>query len=219
MAGRIDELPEHDRPRERLLRLGHRSLSDGELLALLLRYGSSKSSALDIADALLRRFGSPNALAGLDVLELSQVGGVGIAKASTIVAALALGGRATTNELPSQITCAADVAVIAQQATAGMRRECAVVLVCDSANRLRNVERISAGAIDHTLMPVREVLQAVLRRDGKAFAVAHNHPSGDVTPSAEDAATTRRLVRAAEVVGLRFLDHVVVSDRAWQPVR
>ena len=93
-----------------------------------------------------------------------------------------------------------------------------VVLVCDTANQLRRVVRVSEGSIDRAFLPVREILNAVLRHDGRAFAVAHNHPSGDPTPGPDDIRSTDRLRAAARMVGLRFLDHVVVGEAEWRSI-
>ena len=97
----------------------------------------------------------------------------------------------------------------------GARRERVIVLVADAANRLQRTVVVSEGAIDRSLVPVREILNAVLRHDGRAFAIAHNHPSGDATPSDADGRDTADVAAAARAAGLRFLGHVVVTDAGW----
>jgi DNA repair protein RadC len=97
-------------------------------------------------------------------------------------------------------------------------RERLVVIVCDTANRVLHTEVVSEGSAERSLVPVREVIVAVLRRDGQAFALAHNHPAGDATPSLSDIEATVRIEAAAEAVGLRFLDHIVVTDATWSRV-
>ena len=109
------------------------------------------------------------------------------------------------------------VAAVALRELAGLRRERVIVLVCDGANRLRYVVTVAEGSSDRSPFPVRAILQAVLRHDGKAFAVAHNHPSGDPTPSEADVEATRAIVEAARSVRVRFLEHVVVGSRDWRP--
>ncbi|HYN95382.1 MAG TPA: JAB domain-containing protein, partial [Pilimelia sp.] len=98
------------------------------------------------------------------------------------------------------------------------RRERLVLVVCDSGNRVLCCEVISEGGADRALVPVREVVVAVLRRDGRAFALAHNHPGGDPAPSAADVLATARVGAAAAAVGVRFLDHLVLTDAAWRRV-
>ncbi len=111
---------------------------------------------------------------------------------------------------------AADVADVAMRELAGLRRERVLVLVCDAANRLRRTVVVSEGSIDRSLVPTREILNAVLRHDGRAFALAHNHPSGDPNPSAADREATAAVAAAAKVVGLRFLGHVVIAGDSWE---
>lgn len=211
MAITMAAIPEHERPRERLAALGPHALSDRELLALVLRNGTRGESALDLASGLLADFGSLAALATALPEELERRLGVGTAKSAALVAAFQLGRRAA---LPATeglvLRSVEDVVNAARPELADRRRERVVVLVCDGANRLRQTVVVSEGSMDRSLVPVREILNAVLRFDGKAFAVAHNHPSGDPTPSEADIRATADLARAAEVVGLRFLDHVVV---------
>jgi DNA repair protein RadC len=215
----MHELPERERPRERLLSLGPEALSDRELIALVLRNGRRGESALDVAGALLVDFGSLEALASALPEELSRRPGVGPAKAAALVASFRLSRAAHIPPASIVLQTAADVATVAFRELDGVRRERVIVLVCDSANRLRHVVRVSEGAIDRTLLPVREVLNAVLRHDGRAFAVAHNHPSGDVTPSDADLRALTDLSLAASTVGVRLLDHVIVGGGEWRSLR
>ena len=209
---RMVDLPAHERPRERLLRLGPEALAERELLALVLGSGRRGESALDVAAALLAEFGGLGQLARARPEELRRRGGIGAARAAALVAAFRLGRLAAdaVDEAPV-LRGPEDVAAVALRELAGLRRERVIVLVCDGANRLRHVVTVSEGASDRAPFPVREVLQAVLRHDGKAFAVAHNHPSGDPTPSQADVEATRAIEEAARSVRVRFLDHVVVA--------
>lgn len=212
---RITDISLNERPRERLARRGPDALSDRELLALLLGSGTREMNAIDLAHELLARFGSLSALARCHVVELSRLRGIGPARAASVVAAFSLAARASLEQPGSPIRQPGDIARLASTHLVNLRRERALLLVCDAGNRVRWIQTICEGALDHTLLPVRETLQEVLRLDGRAFAVAHNHPSGDVTPSPEDVEITRRLAVAAPLVGLRFLDHVVVAGDEW----
>jgi DNA repair protein RadC len=212
-------IPAHDRPRERLAALGSSALTERELLALMLRNGATGESALDLAASLLAEFGGLRAMANARAEELAHRPGVGPAKAAALVAAFELGRR--VDRSPTSATTlrtAGDVARVARTELVGSRRERALVLVCDGANRLRRTAVVSEGSIDRSLLPVREIVNAVLRHDGRAFALAHNHPSGDPTPSDGDREATAAVAAAARVVGLRFLGHVVVADERWQEV-
>ncbi|MBA2280186.1 MAG: DNA repair protein RadC [Acidimicrobiia bacterium] len=211
-------VPAHERPRERLLARGAEALSERELLALVLRNGALGQSALDLAAELLADYGCLAALAAARPEELAVKRGIGDAKAAALVAAFQLGGRVRGGNDNAVLRSAEDVADVARGELAGLRRERLLVLVCDSANRLRRSVVVSEGSIDRSLVPVREILNAVLRHDGRAFALAHNHPSGDPSPSDVDRLATNDIAAAAKVVGLRFLDHIVIAGDRWDRV-
>jgi DNA repair protein RadC len=220
MAVVMAAVPPDERPRERLVAHGVESLSARELLALILRNGTTGKSALDLADELLAEFGSLAELGAALPEELARWPGVGPAKAASLVAAFHL-ARKTETDVDQQpvLRSAEDVARVAQSELIGARRERVLVLICDTRNRLRQVVSVSEGAVDRSLVPVREVLNAVLRQDGRAFALAHNHPGGDLEPSDADRRATDEVAAAARVAGLRFLGHVVVAEAGWCAVR
>jgi DNA repair protein RadC len=218
MAVPIAALPVHDRPRERLLALGAGALSDQELLAILLRSGTRGVGATELAAGLLSSHGGVHGLASVKPEELAATGGVGLAKAASLVAAFELGRRAAHPDDQTLIRSAEDVVAVARRQLDGQRRERVLVLVCDASNRLKHTVVVSEGSIDRSLVPVREILNAVLRHDGRAFALTHNHPSSTCEPSAADKRATRAVREAAGVVGLRFLGHVVLADDGWLAV-
>jgi DNA repair protein RadC len=201
----------------RLELLGAEALSDRELVALVLRCGVSGTSALSQAHALLDDYGTLKALSTVRPEELDSRPGVGPVPAAALVAAFQLSRRISFGN-PEQLRCAADVAAAARPLLDGARGERLVVLVCDAGNRLRRTIKVAEGAVDRSPVPVREILNAVLRHDGRAFALAHNHPSGQAEPSECDRRTTETIKAAATVVGLRFLGHVVVTDGDWKDV-
>ena len=215
MAVPISALPEHDRPRERLLARSAGALSDQELLAVLLRSGTRGASAIDLAASLLRDHGGLRGLASAKPEELASNGGVGMAKATALVAAFELGRRVDHPDEAIVIRSPDDVAKVARRELNGQRRERVLVLVCDSGNRLRRSVIVSEGSIDRSLIPVREILNAVLRHDGRSFAVAHTHPRGRVEPTDADRHATRDVQCGADAVGLRFLGHVVIDQDSW----
>ena len=212
----IAKLPTQDRPRERLWLRGVEALSERELLALVLRSGRRGESALDLAHALLAEYGGLAGMATAQPEELSNLPGIGPAKAAAIVAAFRLGALATTSIVDRPLLASpADVAEVVCRDLARLQRERVLVLVCNAANRLQRTVVVSEGSLDRSLVPVREILNAVLRHDGRAFAVAHNHPSGDPTPSDADCRASEAVAAAARAVGLRFLGHVVVAGERW----
>ena len=212
-------MPPHERPRERLVAGGAGALSDRELLALVLRNGSHGVSALDLASELLAEYGGLRVLAAARPEELATRKGVGPAKAAALVAAFQLGRRAThPADEAVVLRSGGDVARVAQAALAGLRRERVLVFVCDAANRLRRTVVVAEGAIDRSLVPVREILNAVLRLDGRAFALAHNHPGGNAEPSVADQRATVDVAAGAKAAGLRFLGHIVVAGDDWRTI-
>lgn len=214
----MSQIPASDRPRERLAESGVEALGDRELLALLLSTGIRGQGAHEVAECLLDRFGSVTALGRASVAELSAVAGVGAAKASSLVAGFELARRAGRAERPKRLRATADIAAVAHPLLRGRSRERLIVISCDAAMRVLGIDSISDGGTDQTLFPLREIMVAVLRRDGRGFALAHNHPSGDGTPTQEDVSATRAAADAASVTGLCFLDHVIVTESAWEAV-
>jgi DNA repair protein RadC len=212
-------VPPHERPRERLLARGAEALNERELLALLLRNGAPGLSALDLAAELLADYGSLNRLASAEPQELAMRRGIGVAKAALLVAAFHLANRAEVEPTERVILrTAEDVAGLAEREIGRARRERLLVLICDSRNRLLRTMIVSEGSIDRSIVPVREILNAVLRQDGRALALAHNHPSGECQPSDADRRSTQAVASAARVTGLRFLGHVVMAGGRWSAV-
>jgi DNA repair protein RadC len=151
--------------------------------------------------------------------ELTRSSGIGPASAARLLAAFELAARATAAPTNRVVDSAAAIAELVAPVLARERREKVVVLVADAANRALRVVPVATGGLDSSPLPVREILQTVLRCDGRAFALAHNHPSGDPTPSTEDQRATDAMRRAADMVGLRYLDHVVIAGTSWRSVR
>jgi DNA repair protein RadC len=212
----IADLPPVERPRERLSTHGPAALADRELLALVLGTGVAPGlGAHHLAERLLARLGSIAALARAHPADLIGVPGVGEAKAAAVAAAFELGRRAERAPTPRVIGSTADLVTVVSPLLRGRARERLALVVCDASNRVTSCEVISEGSAARALVPIREVAVAVLRRDGVAFALAHNHPSGDPTPSAADVEATQRVREAAHALGLRFLDHLVVTDTGW----
>jgi DNA repair protein RadC len=214
----MSQVPATDRPRERLADRGTDALGDRELLALLISTGVRGKGAHEVAEGLLDRFGSITAIGRATVAELSAVAGIGTAKASTLVASFELARRAERTDRPRRLRATTDIAAVARSLLSHHNRERLIVISCDAALRILGTDRLSDGAADQTLFPLREIIVAVLRRDGRSFALAHNHPSGDTTPTPEDVSATQAAVDAAALTGLGFLDHVIVTEKAWETV-
>jgi len=208
-----------DQPRERLLRLGPGALSDAELVALVAGVGAQGRNEVAVGQELIVECGGLRGLAAAFPEELTRSSGIGPARAARLLAAFELAARTIAAPTNRVVDSAAAIAELVTPVLARERREKVVVLVVDAANRVLRVAAVATGGLDSSPMPVREVLHAVLRYDGRAFALAHNHPSGDPTPSVQDREATGAVIRAADAVGLRFLDHVVIAGTSWRSVR
>lgn len=218
----LDPAPQPDVEQDRrwLARAG--LMSELELVDAVARWAGSPGGAIpDPPRGLIDQLGSFLANEGPDTLCPLSGWRVRGADAASLVAAFELGRRSARERpmLGARIRSAGDVARAAAGELAELHRECVVVLVGDAADRLRATVTVSEGALDRALFPVREILHAVLIHDGRSFAIAHNHPSGDPEPSSVDVQATRAIRDAARVVGLRFLGHVVVVEDGWQEVR
>jgi DNA repair protein RadC len=211
---RICDLPSDERPRERLTRLGPASLSNEELVALLLRTGIAGSSALDRARSLLATRGGLIGLAGSSAAELASERGIGPARAAAIAAAIEIARR-----LPAETLDGRDllneprlVKEFLRQSQADDAQERTGALFLNARNRLlKNDPDIYRGTLDRAVVEPREILRRALIGRAAAVILYHNHPSGDPTPSREDREFTRRLAAASESVGVRLLDHIVVG--------
>lgn len=215
----LADLDPERRPRERMLRLGPDALSDAELVALLLGSGRRGSSVLDVARELLAAHGGLHGLSRAAPALLSGaagVPGVGPAKATRVVAALALARRfGTSTDRRATVRTPADVARVAGPVLSGLPPGRLAVVACDRANRVLTTLVVPGVDAHADPPPVREVLTEALRAGAVAVALAHRHPDGDPAPRAADTATTRALTEAAGRCGLRVLDHLVLSPEAW----
>ncbi|QYC39640.1 hypothetical protein Nocox_10100 [Nonomuraea coxensis DSM 45129] len=215
---RVKDLSKQDRPRERLMSWGANALADRELLAVLLGSGFRGSSALDLATQVIDHCGDLDRLGRSDPHRLLTVPGIGPAKAARVAAAFHLVRRAEAEPERERITSTTDLAGHCAPLLRGHTQERLVMVVCDTGGRVLKRSVVTEGGADHTAMPVREVITEVLTTGGAMFGLAHNHPSGSLDPSSADLEATARLVQAAETVGLRLLDHLIITDAAWRRI-
>jgi DNA repair protein RadC len=216
---RVKDLAERDRPRERLLTTGHEALADRELLALLIGSGTPGTDAITLAVKVIEACGDLSRLAQTEPHELLTIPGMGPAKAARVAAAFQLARRAESTTPLRKVCGSADLADIAAPLLRGHRTERVVLIVCDPTGNVLRTVRLTEGGSDRSLIPIRDVLRAVLSVGGTGFGVAHNHPSGIAGPSQSDLQATRKLVEAADAVGLRFLDHIIITAGQWQTIR
>ncbi len=210
----VRDLPLTERPRERLIKFGVEALSTQELLAILLGRGIKGESVLITSRNLLTRFGTLKNLTQASVAELTQTKGIGIAKATQIIAAFELGNRLETSEKPFQekIKSPEDVIRAVAKKLKGKKKEHFLVLSLDTRNHVIDSQIISIGSLDASIVHPREVFKEAISACAASVIFVHNHPSGDPEPSEEDIKLTKRLIDVGEILGIEVLDHIIICD-------
>ncbi|WP_028543575.1 RadC family protein [Paenibacillus taiwanensis] len=213
----LRDLPLEERPRERMMKAGAEALSHAELLAILLRTGTKNESAVLVAQRVMNRIGSLSRLADLSLIELTQIRGIGTAKALELQACLELGRRMARSRMleTASIRRPEDAAELVMESMRHLKREHFVCIYLNTKNRVLAQETISVGTLDASLVHPREVFRAAIRHGAASLICIHNHPSGDPTPSREDIEITRRLIEAGVLVGIEVLDHLIIGDNQY----
>lgn len=211
----IKEIPLNDRPREKMAANGAAVLTDAELIAILLHTGTAEKSAIDIASEMTADGGLYKRLAGITRLnELTNIKGLGQAKAATVLAALEIGRRIASAKPLEKIhlSCPQDVADFLMPRLRYAAKEQFVVILLNSKNKVIGTEVVSEGSLSSSIVHPREVYGPAILHHAAAIMVAHNHPSGDPKPSFEDEEVTRMLSRSGKVLGIPMIDHVIIGD-------
>lgn len=214
----IKHWAEDDRPREKLLIKGVSTLSDAEILAILIGSGNREESAVELSRRILCDFnGNLNELARLSVSDLCVYKGIGDAKAVTIVAALELGRRRklSLSLERKKILSSKDVFEIYHPLLADLPHEEFWVLLMNNANRIIGNVKLTQGGSRQTIVDIPMLLRLVLEKSAYTIAVAHNHPSGQCSPSAEDKLITKKIMLGCKAVGVHFLDHLIVAEDSY----
>jgi DNA repair protein RadC len=211
----ISDWPTEQRPRERLVAQGAGSLSDAELLAVFLRVGVSGKSAVDLGRDMISHFGSLNRLFAAGLTEFSSINGLGTAKYAQLQAVMELARRAIAEEIKSGDALSSPQAVkqYLQLMLSNRPYESFAVLFVDVRNRLIAAEELFRGTLTHTSVYPREVVKSALAHNAASIILAHNHPSGNVEPSAADRNLTQALKQALSLVDIRVLDHFIVAGK------
>ena len=210
---KIREMPQDERPREKLQAHGAPALTDAELIAILLRTGVTGKNVVDLARELLKQYGSLRELSRCSVDELSKIRGVGPAKALHLVAAFGLGQRLAQQTLSKQKLDSPElVHELLGEEMRKLRKESLRVVLLDTRYHLIRVEEVSVGSVNESIAHPRDVFRPALVASAYAVIVVHNHPSGDASPSQTDHSLTRRLAEAAELLQIRLLDHVIIGE-------
>ena len=213
----IKEMPETERPREKLYKLGASNLTDAELLAIIIGTGSHQETALQLASRLLNnlyREGGLKVLLDTTVEELSQFRGMGMAKACKLIAAAELARRiySAASYKRKVIKTPEDAASVVMEEMRYLKKEHFRIILLNVKNHLLSVDDVSIGSLSASVVHPREIFRISIKKSASAIILVHNHPSGDPTPSQEDINITRRIFEAGKIVGIDVLDHIIIGD-------
>jgi len=209
---KIREMPQDQRPREKLLVHGVSALSDPELIAILLRTGLRGANAVEVGRQLLEKYKSLTGISRCSVKELRKIPGIGQTKALELVAAFGLGQRLAHETLSKQKLDSPElVSELVGQEMRRLRTESLRVILLDTRYRLLHIEEVSVGSLNESIAHPREIFRPAITYSAYAVIVVHNHPSGDASPSQTDHSLTRRLAEAAELLQIKLLDHVIIG--------
>jgi DNA repair protein RadC len=217
----IDRWPEEDRPREKLLKYGSEHLTNGELLAILLRTGiktaENKKTALDLAKELLFCFKSLNNIIELSISELASIKGIGIAKAAQIIASFELGRRALSEKSGNNksFRCSEDIANHYIPLLKDLKKEQFRIVLLNIKNRIIKDVLVSLGSLTSSIVHPREVLKIAIKESAASVIFIHNHPSGDPEPSIDDIEITKRLCKSCNIIGINVLDHIIIGRETF----
>jgi len=216
---RISDMPAENRPRERMIRNGPDALSDAEILALILKTGTRGENVADMSNRLIQMYGLER-FSRLSMEELQAIRGIGPAKAMQIIAAFQLSRRCRMAEKEkTPVKTARDVYEYAQPLLEEKEKEHIVVMYLDTKNRINKHETVSIGTLNASLIHPREIFKTAIKENTNAIIVAHNHPSGDPTPSKDDCEITRGLRAAGELLEIQMLDHVIIGKNNYYSFR
>src|SRR5690606_6536937 len=213
----IRDVPEEERPRERLVQLGAEHCSNAELIAILLRTGTSSESVIALASRVLSKAGGIRGLTNTTLEELMEIRGIGMAKAVQLLAGIEL-GRRISRAMPEErmtIRSPRDAAEMVRDELRYLKQEHFSCLFLNTNNRVIHKECIFVGSLDTSVVHPREVFREAIRRSSAGIICVHNHPSGDPHPSREDIDVTYRLYEAGEIVGVELMDHIIVGDGCY----
>ncbi|MEE9400500.1 MAG: DNA repair protein RadC [Dehalococcoidia bacterium] len=213
----IRELPAQERPRERLKKYGAASLSNAELLAIILRTGAASESVLNLSAKLLARFGGLSGLAKAGFGELCMERGLAEAKAAQLKAALELGRRLLSTQPEERLAVRSpqDVANLLQAEMSLLEQEELRLVLLNTKNQVLAICQVYKGSVNTSLIRVSELFREAVRENCPALVVVHNHPSGDPTPSPEDIKITEQIVTAGKLLDIEVLDHLIIGHQRY----
>jgi DNA repair protein RadC len=213
----VRDLPRQERPRERLQKFGPEALSAQELLALVIGRGIPKKSVINIAQELLGKFGNVKAISQATIEELSQIKGIGLAKAAQIKASFELGRREDLEPetINFDIKNPESVVKAIRASIKDKAKEHFKLILLNPRNKIIGISTISIGTLNASLVHPREVFKDAIMHSAASVVLAHNHPSGDPEPSEDDLKITKKLVESGKILGIEVLDHIVIGKNGF----
>ncbi len=213
----LKDLPQEERPRERMRDLGAERLSNTELLAIILRTGHRAETAMHLAERILHEAGGLRFLPDYTLEELQQIKGVGLAKAVQIKAALEVGRRLAASARPGTpaFSSPREVAAYLKEELRYYKKEYFKIILLNTKNQLISLEDVSVGSLNSSIVHPREIFNPCVKKSAAAVILVHNHPSGDPSPSREDLEVTKRLVEAGKIIGIKVLDHMIIGESSY----
>jgi len=217
-VGKVKDLPLDDRPREKLLLRGSQSLTDAELLAILLRTGTKGKSVVQVAYDLVKRYGNLASLSTKSYSELIKTNGIKKDKAATLVAAFEIGKRTAIQSKwfsEKKITSPEDVAHIFIPMLKDELSEHFYIVCLNAANKIIRIDLISTGSLDSSIVHPREVFKVAIENSAKSIILVHNHPSGNPEPSNDDIAITKKLIEISKLMEITVFDHLIIAENKY----
>ncbi|WP_070109417.1 RadC family protein [Clostridium acetireducens] len=208
------DLPENERPRERLLKYGPEVLSNSELLAIILRTGTKKENIISLSGRILKKAGGINGLFNLTAEEFMKIDGIGRSKACQLLAVAEMSKRFHSYKSGNEykICSPKDAANYVMQEMRHLKQEILRVIMLNTKNVIIKVKDVSLGSINSSIVHPREVFCEAIKNNSVSIIICHNHPSGNPKPSGEDINVTNRLIECGKIIGIQLIDHIIIGD-------
>ncbi len=214
----IKDLPLSERPREKLRKYSSKALSNAELLAIIIRTGNKRHTAIEVAQRVLSidKLGL-SFLSDCTLEQLTQIEGIGICKAAQILSAVELGKRISVSNIENKIkvTSPLDITNLLMEEMKYLKKEYFKIVMLDTKNKIISIKNVSIGSLNSSIVHPREVYKEAIKRSSASIILVHNHPSGDPTPSKEDINITKRLVECGNILGIKVLDHIILGRNRY----
>ena len=213
---KIKSLPMEERPREKLIKHGSKSLTNSELLAIILRTGNKKENVIEVSDKIFSKY-SIKSLSRVSTSKLMRELGIGTAKSCQIAACFELGRRLISfrEKKTHEVKNAKDIVKLFLEEMRALKQEQLKVVYLNSRSRIIKVQTLFIGSLNESIVNPREIFKIALEENAAALILIHNHPSGDPTPSIEDIEITQEIAKGGNILGIKVIDHIIIGDKKY----